>query len=84
MLSRNRMLDEQGRVHVDILELPHHGSDRNVTAEFFNIINANYYLISANGRDDNPSFDTLNRIIESFGNTKKFKKIVFTNKTQIL
>jgi beta-lactamase superfamily II metal-dependent hydrolase len=81
VLTRNTMLDKQGRFHVDILKVPHHGSDRNVSPEFFNTVIADYYVISANGRDDNPSVDTLKWIIESSNKRKKSKKIVFTNNT---
>ena len=80
-LSRNAMLDKQGKFHVDILKVPHHGSDRNVSPEFFNTVIADYYVISANGRDDNPSVDTLKWIIESRNKRIKSKKIVFTNNT---
>ena len=81
VLTRNTLLDKQGKFHVDILKVPHHGSDRNVSREFFNTVNADYYIISENGRDDNPSIDTLKWIIESGNKTKKSKKIVFTNNT---
>jgi beta-lactamase superfamily II metal-dependent hydrolase len=80
-LLKDSMLDNQGKCHVDILKLPHHGSDRNVTPDFFNKVTADYYVISANGRDDNPSFNTLKWIIESGNKTKKSKTIVFTNRT---
>jgi beta-lactamase superfamily II metal-dependent hydrolase len=81
ILSKNTMLDSNGKFYVDILKVPHHGSDRNTSQEFFNIVNAKYYIISANGRDDNPSLDTLKWIIESKNGNKKAKKIVFTNMT---
>jgi hypothetical protein len=80
-LSRDGMLDKQGRFHVDILKVPHHGSDRNVSPEFFNTVNADYCVISANGRDDNPSLATLGWIIESRNKSKNHKKIILTNKT---
>jgi len=75
------MFDNQGTIHVDILKVPHHGRDRNVSPEFFNTVIAEYYIVSANGRDDNPSIDTLKWIIENDNKSKKSKKIVFTNKT---
>jgi beta-lactamase superfamily II metal-dependent hydrolase len=81
VLSKSAMLDEQGKLHVSVPKVPHHGSDRNVSREFFNTVYADYYVISANGRDDNPSIDTLKWIIESGNKTKKSKKIVFTNNT---
>jgi beta-lactamase superfamily II metal-dependent hydrolase len=80
-LTSSAMLDKQGKFHVDILKVPHHGSDRNVSLEFFNTVHGDYYVISANGRDDNPSIDTLKWIIESNNRGNKSKRIVFTNKT---
>jgi beta-lactamase superfamily II metal-dependent hydrolase len=80
-LSEGSMLDNQGKFHVDVLKVPHHGSDRNVTPDFFNTVTADYYVISANGRDDNPSVNTLKWIIESVNKTKKPKTFVFTNST---
>lgn len=44
---------------VDVLKLPHHGSIRNVDADFFTRIRARHYVISANGRDGNPDDATL-------------------------
>ena len=71
ILSKNAMLDQSGKFHVDVLKVPHHGSDRNTSLEFFNTVNAKYYIISANGRDDNPSLNTLRWIIESEEQLKK-------------
>lgn len=81
VLSKNAMLDKEGKFHVDVLKVPHHGSDRNVLPEFFNSVEADYYIFSANGRDDNPSTDTLKGIIESNNKQNKSKKIVLTNNT---
>ncbi|MDT5272112.1 MAG: hypothetical protein QOH49_4298 [Acidobacteriota bacterium] len=53
------LLKEGGTLHVDILKLPHHGSIRNMTEEFLNTVTADHYVISANGKYDNPDLDTL-------------------------
>ena len=53
-----------GRTHVDILKLPHHGSIRNMGAEFFERISADHYVISADGRHGNPETDTLRLIAD--------------------
>jgi beta-lactamase superfamily II metal-dependent hydrolase len=74
------MLEKDGKFNVVVLKVPHHWSDRNASKEFFNTIYTDYYVISAKGRDDNPSLATLKWIIES-GN-KNPKKIIVTNKTQ--
>jgi beta-lactamase superfamily II metal-dependent hydrolase len=58
---------EDGQLHVDLLKLPHHGSDRNVELDYFQKITADHYVISANGHDDNPSVATLEMIQEARG-----------------
>ncbi|HEY0678156.1 MAG TPA: hypothetical protein VGD17_07710 [Chitinophagaceae bacterium] len=58
-LRANDLLDNNGRLHVDILKLPHHGSIRNMDADFFQVVTADHYVISANGRDDNPDQELL-------------------------
>ena len=50
------------KVHFDIVKLPHHGSDRNVTPEFFERITADHYVVCGNGGHGNPEpgmFDML-------------------------
>jgi beta-lactamase superfamily II metal-dependent hydrolase len=81
-LSKSRLLDSQGRLHVDILKVPHHGSERNVSKEFFETVTADVYVISANGRDDNPSFSTLKWIIENGHKNNRKTTILVTNKTE--
>ena len=54
-----------GTLALDILKLPHHGSIRNVEADFFTRLPARHYLISANGRDGNPESATLEAIAAS-------------------
>jgi hypothetical protein len=81
VLSRNSMLDRKGKFYVDVLKVPHHGSDRNTSPEFFETVNARYYIISANGRDNNPSISTLKWILESGKTSRKTKKIILTNMT---
>jgi len=46
-------------VHFDLVKLPHHGSDRNVTPEFFERITADHYVICGNGGHGNPEPETL-------------------------
>lgn len=48
------LLDDDGRRHVDLLKLPHHGSDRNVETDFFRAITADHYVISGDGSHGNP------------------------------
>lgn len=39
--------------------VPHHGRDRNATAEFHQAITAEHYVVSANGEHHNPDYDTF-------------------------
>lgn len=61
---------KSGTIHVDLLKLPHHGSDRNVETEFFRSITADHYVISADGRHGNPEVSTLQMISEARGKDK--------------
>jgi len=61
---------KSGTIHVDLLKLPHHGSDRNVATEFFRSITADHYVVSADGRFGNPEISTLQMISEARGNDK--------------
>lgn len=58
-LREAKLLKAGGTLHVDVLKLPHHGSARNVTEEFLATVTADHYVVSANGRYDNPDLVTL-------------------------
>lgn len=78
-LKLHNLLDSEGRIKVDILKLPHHGSERNISKQFFRSIIAEKYVISANGRDDNPSLSTLTYIAESAKEDHRSVEIILTN-----
>jgi len=59
-----------GVLHVDLLKLPHHGSDRNVETDFFRQVTADHYVVSANGRHGNPEVSTLQMISDARGKEK--------------
>ena len=69
---------KQGTLHVDLLKIAHHGSDRNYTPEFFTQVTADHYVVSADGRFDNPSATTLEWIAKARGNQQY--EVVLTNK----
>ena len=56
-----------GTLHVDVLKVPHHGSNRDVEIDFFEKITADHYVISANGKYGNPDPDTLEMIAAARG-----------------
>lgn len=61
-LEKAKLMDNKGRIELDVLKMPHHGSVRNVDGIYFERIRAKHYVISADGKFDNPDVDTLEMI----------------------
>jgi len=61
------LLEPGGRMHVDILKMPHHGSDRNLSPIFFERIRADHYVFSADGEYGNPERETLQMLLDESG-----------------
>ena len=51
-----------GKIKVDVLKMPHHGSIRNIDTPYFETIQADHYVMSADGKFDNPDVATLEMI----------------------
>jgi hypothetical protein len=64
-LKEKGFLDANGKIEVDILKLPHHGSERDVKIDYFQSIHAKHYVISANGKFSNPDLPTLKMISDA-------------------
>lgn len=64
---RNAGLLKNDKIHVDLLKMPHHGSARNVARSFFEQVTADHYVISADGRFDNPDLEMLKMLTEARG-----------------
>lgn len=75
-------LSTDGKLHVDIFKVPHHGSKRNVTKEFFGDVTADTYVISADGTNGNPDVDTLSWIVENAKDAGRKIDLIFTNQTE--
>lgn len=71
-LKAEGLLAEGGTLHVDILKMPHHGSDRNVDPSFFTTITADHYVASADGTFGNPDRPTLEMLIERRGKAAEY------------
>jgi hypothetical protein len=78
------LLDGDGRRHVSILKLPHHGSARNIDEAFLRSLTADVYVISADGRYGNPDPETLTWIVETARADRRPVRIVATNETDAL
>lgn len=72
---------KQGACHVNLLKLPHHGSDRNMTKTFFKKVTADTYVISADGKNGNPDLATLIWLVEAAHEQQREAQIVVTNNT---
>ena len=64
---RAAKLMKNDTIHVDLLKVPHHGSDRNVDDDFFRRITADRYVISADGKHDNPDPKMLRMLTTARG-----------------
>lgn len=82
-LTKARLCGANG-IDVDLLKVPHHGSDRNVTKEFFEQVRAKTYLISADGKHGNPDLPTLKWIVEAAKSRDQRVTLVITNETPMV
>ncbi len=64
-------------LHVDLLKVPHHGSDRNVAPDFFRKVTADTYVFSGDGKHGNPERDTIEWVIDAHAKSDAFT-MVFT------
>lgn len=65
-LRAGGLLNGSEPLHVGLLKLPHHGSERNVERDFFENVHADHYVVSADGiRHHHPHEDTLRWLVES-------------------
>jgi hypothetical protein len=49
----------------DLLKIPHHGSDHNVSTDFFRRVVADHYVFSGDGKHDNPELSTLQMLLDA-------------------
>ncbi len=61
------VLSAHNPLHVDILKVPHHGSDRNLAPVFFERVTADHYVFSGNGEHGNPERATLQMLLDVRG-----------------
>jgi beta-lactamase superfamily II metal-dependent hydrolase len=64
------LLKKGGKMHVDVLKVPHHGSARNMEPVFFRRVTADHYVFSGNGEHGNPERETLQMLFDERGSEK--------------
>ena len=77
-LEKAKRLRKTKPFHVDILKVPHHGSDRNVEDIFFERITADHYVVSGDGEHGNPEREMLEMIQRARGDSPYTIHFTFT------
>ena len=80
-LEQTGLLPAGGTLHVDVLKMPHHGSSRNLDADFVRAVTADTYVISADGTHGNPDDACLELLVTGIRDTGRHARIVLTNAT---
>jgi hypothetical protein len=83
-LTEAGVLKANANLHVDVLKVPHHGSDRTNAREYFERITADHYVISGNGEYDNPSARTLEWIASTQGNRPYTIHLTYPHNREVL
>jgi hypothetical protein len=72
-LEKHKKLGKNGKLHVDILKVQHHGAEYNMTEDFAKRITADHYVFCGNGYATNPELIVL----ETIANARKTGKYKF-------
>ena len=70
-LTEAGRLDTNGRLHVDVLKVQHHGAVANITAEFAEAITADTYVFCGNGEHGNPEPEVVDLILDTRLGTRR-------------
>ena len=62
-LKRKKKLDAQGKLHVDVLKVQHHGSENNIDEGFAEAITADQYVFCGNGAHENPDLEVIEVLV---------------------
>lgn len=71
-LELAKILAPGGTQHVNLLKVPHHGSDNNMETIFFKRLPADHYVFSGNGEHGNPERETLKMLLEARGDDAEY------------
>jgi beta-lactamase superfamily II metal-dependent hydrolase len=65
-LAHHGKLDSEGRIHLSVLKVQHHGALANVETEFVRRVTADHYVFSGNGAHSNPEIE----VVEAFAQAR--------------
>jgi hypothetical protein len=63
-LAQRNLLDASGKLHVDVLKVPHHGAEFNMTTAFAQAVTADHYIFCGNGFATNPEPDVIDLLVK--------------------
>ena len=61
------LVNAGGKLKVDVMKVPHHGSDNNLDDDFFERVTAKHYVFSGNGEHGNPERASLEMLFRARG-----------------
>jgi hypothetical protein len=61
------VMEPNGKIEVDVLKVPHHGSSNNLEKGFFEHIIAKHYVFSGDGEHGNPERETFGMLWDARG-----------------
>ncbi|HKY05430.1 MAG TPA: hypothetical protein VJQ56_11095 [Blastocatellia bacterium] len=64
------LLKKNGKMRVDLLKVPHHGSSNNLALDFFKRVTADHYVFSGDGEHGNPERESLEMLLAARGNAR--------------
>jgi beta-lactamase superfamily II metal-dependent hydrolase len=64
-LKHERLLANDGHLHVNVLKVQHHGSEHNISRDFLRRITADHYVFCGNGKHENPDERVVQLLMES-------------------
>ena len=71
------LLAPGGHCHMNILKVPHHGSDNNVTQDFFHRVQADHYVFSGDGQHGNPERETMKMLFQARTGNAELQQTAF-------
>jgi hypothetical protein len=61
------LVEKGGKLHVDVLKVPHHGSANNLDNDFFERVTADHYVFSGDGEHGNPEREAFEMLLAARG-----------------
>ena len=64
-LKHHGKLNAQGKLHVDVLKVQHHGAAANIDEAFCKAVTADHYVFCGNGFEENPELDVIKALVKA-------------------